>query len=191
MVRIWLLLIGSMLLCGLAEPALADMYKYVDDSGAVCITNSLASVPKKFRSSMTVVKEESAAPKKLLPEVEKRTSDPLPQARIESRPAEAERVVPPVDNRPKYLRTALIIGGIIAAYFLLGRLCGSLGAPRVGTLLFVLLMLVGGVYLYGLYVKELRAVFASLRKDATNIKANVETREKKTDQMMKQLQEKE
>lgn len=189
--RIWLLLIGAVLLCGFAEPVLADMYKYVDESGSVCITNSLAAVPKKYRSSMTVVKEESAAPKKLLPEVEKRTSDPLPQARNESRPAEAERVVPPVDNRPKYLRTALIVGGVIVAYFLLGRLCGSLGVPRVGTLLFLLLILVGGVYLYGLYVKELHAVFGSLRKDAIKIKTNVETREKKTDHMMKQLQDKE
>lgn len=181
----------ALLCCCLVDRAGADMYKYVDDSGAVYITNSLASVPKRFRASMTVVKEEQAAPQKLLPAVQKRSSDPLPQAQSDSQPVVQAEAAPAPDNRQKYLRSALIVGGIIAAYFLLGRLGGALGSPRVGTLLFLLLLLVGGVYLYGLYVRELHGVFGKLRKDAVNIKKNVETREQKTDQLLKQISDKE
>lgn len=182
---VFLLIIFALPLC------YADMYRYTDDSGSVCITNSLESVPKKYRKAMTVVKEESASPKKLLPEVQKRTTDPLPQAGAHQSAIQEETSLQPVDNRPKYIRTALVVAAVVASFFLLGWIGRAIGAPRTGTLLFLLFTLVGGVYLYRLYVKELHTVFSSLRKDAINIKKNVETREQKTDQIMKKATESE
>ena len=77
----------------------------------------------------------------------------------------------------------------MAGYFLLTRLAGSLGFPRIGTVIFLGVLLVGGVYLYGMYINEMRTVFDNLRNDAQIIKKNVETREQKTDQMLKKLPE--
>lgn len=183
------ILVISILLCPLSQAA-ADIYKYTDDSGSVCMTNTLNSVPKKYRSSMTVIKEESPAQKTLLPQVQKRNSDPLPYVAPQAQQAvEQEVKSDPVQNRQKYVRTGLIVAGIIAGYFLLTRLMGTLGFPRIGTLLFLALALVGGVYLYGLYIKEMKEVFGTLRKDAHNIKKNVESRESKTEQMLKKLPE--
>ena len=79
----------------------------------------------------------------------------------------------------------------MAAFFVFSRLGGAVGFPRVGSLMFIVFVLVGGVYLYGLYVDELRTVFGSLSKDALKIKSNVESRENKTDQQLKQQTEKE
>lgn len=167
----------------------SDMYSYTDDSGAVCMTNSLESVPKKYRNSMTVTREVVPAQKKLLPEVQKRSSDPAPYVAPAVKAEPAVAATAPVDNRPRYVRTALVVAGIIAAYLVFSNLAGSLGFPRVGVLLSLGALLLGGVYLYGLYVNELRSVFGSLRKDAVNIRKNVETRELKTDQMLKKIDE--
>lgn len=173
--------------------ALADIYKYTDDSGSVCITNTLQNVPKKFRSSMSVVKEDAPVQKKLLPEVQKRTTDPVPsvQPAIHQKEQQNHAVPVPPDNRQKYINTALVIAGLVAVYFVLGKIFEYIGFQKVGIALFLLTVLLGGVYLYGLYIQEMSAIFGALRKDAHGIKKNVETRDLKTDQMLKQLDEKE
>ena len=171
--------------------AFADLYKYVDANGVVCMTNALESVPKRYRTSLTVVKEDQPAPKKLLPEVQKINSDPLPQPAAESRQTLQNTAPTATGDNSRYLHTGLIISSVVVAYFLLGRLAAALGTPRVGTILFLLLVLGGGIYLYGLYINEMRVMFSSLRKDAMNIRRNVETREKKSDDLLKQLPEKE
>src|SRR6266567_2089632 len=48
---------------GLSGVACADYYKYTDGSGAVCITNSLGTVPSKYRATMKVIREETLAKK--------------------------------------------------------------------------------------------------------------------------------
>jgi hypothetical protein len=140
---------------------------------------------------MKVIKENAPARNKLLPEVEKRSSDPAPYVAPVAQEIVKESQPVAVNNREKYIRTALIVAGIIAGYFILTRLSGSLGFPRVGTLLFLLITLTGGVYLYGMYINEMRATFSNMSKDAKNIKKNVETREVKTDQLLKQQPESE
>lgn len=185
--------IQLVMLLGLIGPCHADMYKYHDESGAVCITNSLDAVPKKFRKGMTVVKEDQPKQEKLLAPLpanvpaQKREGDP--QVQKSEQQAAASAAVAQSMSRAKYVRTALIIVAMIGACFVMGRLTSSLGAPRMGTVLFLTVVLTGGVYLYGMYVQELRTVFNGLRKDALNVKRNVETREHKTESMLKEIQE--
>jgi hypothetical protein len=168
------------------------MYKYVDDSGLACMTNSLQSVPKKYRTRMTVVKEESNAPKKLLPEVQITDRDPLPATTVtERRQQQPDTVKTPPGNSSRYMRTALLVGVMAAGYFLLTRVAGAMNAPKVGTLLFLGLVLFCGVYLYGLYINEISSVFGMMRRDALNIKRNVETRDQKSEQLLKQMHDKE
>ena len=142
---------------------------------------------------MSVVKDEVPVQKKLLPEVERRTTDPTPTVQAVT-PQIGEKSNPlPLSsgNRKKYINTAVVIVGLFAVYFILGRIFHIIGFRKAGTALFLLLVLTGGVLLYGMYVQELRAVFGTLRKDANNIKKNVETRDLKTDQMLKQIEVKE
>ncbi len=173
----------------------ADIYKYTDDTGSVCITNSLEKVPKRFRSSMTVVKEDvlqQSQQKKMLPEAQKRTTDPVSAPQGAQVQTEPQNEVQPLNNdsRKKFINTAAIIAGLVAIYFILGKISEYIGFQRVGTVLFLMIVLTGGVYLYGMYIKELSAVYASLRKDAQGVRQNVETRDLKTDQMLKQLEDK-
>lgn len=186
-----IILYGSFLLLSLlvAAPAHADMYKYQDETGAVSITNDLNSVPKKYRRGMTVVREESATPQKLLPPVQPkaedltRTQGTTPQ--IEQKSAE----VSPTANRARFIKTGIVIIGMLLACISLLKLAASLGYPGVGKVLFLTVILLGGVYLYGIYVKELEAAYAGLKTNALNIKSNVETREQKTDRLLKDAPE--
>lgn len=189
----------KVLLCFIAtlditSAAYADIYKYTDDSNAVCITNNLDSVPKKFRSSVKVIREDVLpVQQKLLPEVQQRTTDPPPaktQLLSQSEPQKENHPVA-AETREKYLNTGLVLAGIVGGYFLLSRLSGSLGFPKIGVIAFLFLVLIGGVYLYNLYLKEMSAAFSDLRKDALGMKKNVETRENKTEQMLNKLPESE
>lgn len=168
----------------------ADIFKYTDDSNAVCITNNLDSVPKKFRSSVKITKEDVLpSQQKLLPEVQQRTTDPPPastQLQPQSEPQKESRDMS-AEARKKYMKTGLVLTGIVAGYFILTWLTGSLGFPRIGMSAFLLIVLAGGVYLYNLYIKEMSATFSNLRKDALGMKKNIETRENKTEQMLNKL----
>ncbi len=182
--------------CCFISPGHADIYKYQDESGAICITNSLDAVPKKFRKGMTVVKEEVPKQEKLLAPVPSRPPAQAGQgdARVTRASDQVQQSAPPQvavqkANRPKYVRTAVIIAGMLCACVIMGRLTSSLGVPHLGTVLFLAIVLSGGVYLYGMYVQELRTVFNGLRTDALKIKKNVETREHKTDYMLKEMPE--
>lgn len=172
--------------------AYADMYKYVDDTGSVVITNSIESVPKKYRTSMKVIKEEiPLSQQKLLPEVQKRKTDPTPSTQSVQTQRELQKESQGItaDSREKYINTGFVLAAIIVGYFIMTRLTGSLGFPRMGMIAFLLLVLTGGVYLYNLYIKEMSATFSKLRKDALGMKMNVETRESKTEQMLNKLPE--
>ncbi len=173
--------------------AYADIYKYTDETGSVCITNSLEKVPKKFRSAMTVVREDAQAEKKMLPATQKRTAGPAPALQSVQPQPELQSVAQPVsnDSRKKYITTAALIAGLVAVYFILGKITEYIDFQRVGTVLFLLVVLTGGVYLYGMYIEEMRATFDTLRKNAQGVKKNVETRDLKTEQMLNQLEEKE
>ena len=179
-------------LLGIVSPVGADMYKYVDDAGSVTITNNIDSVPKKYRASMKVVKEETPlSQQKLLPEIQKRKIDPTPsfqtaqpQSQLQKESSETT-----ADKREQYINTGLVIAGLIAGYFILIRLTGSLGFPGTGMVAFVLLVLTSGAYLYKLYIQEMSATFTNLHKDAIGMKKNVETRENKTEQMLKKMPE--
>lgn len=178
--------------CYILSNAYADIFTYINNSHVVCITNNLDSVPKEFRSSVKVTKEEvSPEQQKLLPEVQQRTTDP-PPANHQLQPlcdqrSENHHVAP--ENRVKYINTALVFAGIVGSYFLLSHLAGSLGFPRIGMIAFLLLVLTGGVYLYNLYLQEMSSAFRNLRKYALGMKKNVEARKNKTEQMLKKLPE--
>lgn len=167
------------------------MYKYTDDSGTVCLTNNLESVPKKFRSKMAIIKEDVPKPAKPPPEAQKRERYADPGSAVTNEQASSEIKKTALEDKSRYIRTALIVVGVIAGFFILRWLGNTLGFPGVGTLLFLLVTLLGGIYLYRMYVSELSNVFGTLKKDAMNIRKNVETREQKTDQLLKQQVEKE
>lgn len=167
------------------------MYKYTDDKGVVCMTNSLESVPKKFRSKMTIIKDDVPKPAKHMPEAQNLDRDPEPVAEVRSEQSSGKAKQQAFAVKSRYIHTALVVVGVIAGFFILRWLGNTLGLPGVGKILFLLVILLGGVYLYRLYIAELNTVFGSMKKDATNIRKNVETREQKTDQLMKQQIEKE
>jgi len=183
------ILYGSYLLLSLiiTDFSHADMYKYQDETGAISITNTLEAVPKKYRRGMTVVREESAAPQKLLPPVqvkaEKQEQVPVPQFEQKSLQVQAAA------NRDRFIKTGIVVVGMLLACIALLKLATTLGCPGVGKVLFLTVVLLGGVYLYGIYVKELEAAYTGLKTNAMNIKSNVETREQKTDRLLKDMPE--
>lgn len=136
---------------------------------------------------MKVTKEEVA--QKMLQPVEKIDKDPVTTETMGRESVDDGQGIPfriAVRKHDTWQIIAVIVGFCIACY-LVKRLTGALGAPRVGSLIILLALLLGGVYMYGRYVEEMRAVFGALRKDAMKIKQNIESRDKKSGEVF-QLQ---
>lgn len=53
-----MLLLISLIASAFATEGLADLYRYTDRDGVVCMTNSLEKVPQRYRSSVKVIREE-------------------------------------------------------------------------------------------------------------------------------------
>lgn len=185
---LWFVIVTVLLL---AESTFADIYKYTDDTGSVCMTNRLESVPKRYRSKMTVLKEESPKVEKVLPEMPKNDTVQTGNTAVKDSQEQDAVSKGQVDNKSRYIRTALTVAVIFSSFYVLRWFGNISGIRGVGTALFLLTIAVGGVYLYRMYIIELSAVFATLRNDVMNIKKNVETRENKTDQMLKLKEENE
>lgn len=175
-----------LLIIAAAPSVLADMYRYQDESGSVCMTNNLDSVPRKFRKGMTIVRDEAPGQSKLLPSAGKQQETKQLE---DVAPLSTPTPVSPGTNRERFIRTGLVVVAVVILCFVISRIAAAVSLQKIGTLLVLLLLLVGGVYLYGLYIQELRTVFDKLRGNALNIKKNVETRENKTDDLLKKIGE--
>lgn len=153
----------------------ADIYTYMDDSGTVCMTNSLGAVPKKFRKSMRVVKEERPKTQKQPQAVGNSVPQAAPPEADASQPASVT-----MHKQDKYKKTGFVVGGFILLWYLLTKLPQGVGYQRTASVLLLFGALLSSVYLYRLYVEQMTAVYHELRTNALNIKKNVETREQKT-----------
>ena len=160
---------------------LADIYKYIDRSGTVVMTNKLESVPRQYLGKVTVIKE-----------------TPAPRASSVESPATSSPAAPSLEpqegggenpgNWRKYLVPSGILIGLAGIVLLLCRIIGSMGGRSAGKIILLVIVIVIGIYGYQRYISHMSEVFAKLKIDAQNIKKNVESRAEKTNNSLKQLQ---
>jgi hypothetical protein len=175
---LFLLVLAGLLL---PSPAVAEVYKYVNKDGVVSYTDSLQAVPEKYRKTATVVKDLREKEEKPAGQVTggtasgTRKQEPQPQASTPVKEQLEQRVH---DIREKgYWKPVVVILGLIAVFFLMGKASDVLGHKGLWTVLriFVVLGLMG-YFLYA-YTNEMAGVYNTLREQVDSLKSKVDKRQ--------------
>lgn len=170
--------IPALLLCLLCfsfftAVAFADFYKYTDGKGAVVMTNKLESVPAKFRSSMTVIKEEpkktlEGAPQSAQPsEAEMQSAAPAPAPVPEGKFAE-------LSARYAWFKPLVYLAVCFVLFYCLTFVTRRLPSRLLGKVIYVAFSLAAFTFLYKTYMSGMVERSQRLMEDASKVvkKAN-------------------
>lgn len=175
-----------LLLTGISVHA-GDMYKYTDRKGTVVITDRYDSIPDRYRNRVTVIKETRPAPLK----ESSSSGPPGATARQEAELSPSEHKPSGDDGWLKRYQVPLgLVAVVLSAFFVIRKIVAITGHRKLGALVFVVISVGISIYFYRLYVDKLSGTFVDLKKDALNIKNNVETREQMTDRALQQMPDK-
>ncbi|HJV66745.1 MAG TPA: DUF4124 domain-containing protein [Geomonas sp.] len=156
--------------------ALADYYTYTDGNGVINMTNRIDAVPKKYRSSMKVVKEE---PKKLSPDRQLEQPEP---ARDEAASAAAPAPAPQstfeaLCDRFVWLRPLSYLAGILALFLVVLKITSVIPSPLVSRLIYVVFALGVFGFLYQAYLGNVMQQTRKAMDDAKSIVEKSKTRQ--------------
>jgi len=183
------------------KPGSADFYKYTDKTGMMQMTNDLEAVPKEYRAKAIVIKEEIKKPDApgatALPALPAQSAEELNiemsnylKAQEQKR-AVAQQLAPEAEKKPtsweivqKYVISVLVVFAFLSLFIYMGKLCEVLRVRQFASVLRLLMFSMLIVYVYQLGVQRMTATFVGLKKDALAIKANIEGRENRTDQIL-------
>ena len=131
------------------RPARADYYKYTDDKGAVCITNTLDSVPPRYRKRMQVIRDETLSAKDTLKP--KAPAPEQPQAAEEPATRPTQAVQPEtrfgrLSARYPWVKPLVFLGAFMACFLLVVKLAAIIPSPLIARLIYLAFFL--GIFLF-------------------------------------------
>jgi hypothetical protein len=153
----------------------ADYYRYTDGTGTVCMTNTLDSVPRKYRASMKVIKED------VLDRKDKANRGLLPKAAPAPSPAPQETASAPQVNGPAaapvekasaldrftggtpWKKAALIVVGIVVLFLIVKKLTDLLPSAQLARVICIAFFLGTFVFLYKAYADHLTNSFTTIK----------------------------
>lgn len=163
-------LVSLMGVGGLSGAACADYYKYTDGSGVVCITNSLGTVPPKYRATMKVIREETLAKKDKGARTEApREASVAPEAAPQ---AEAPNNAPSEEPasfsgrlfaRFPWSRPLCIVFAILMAFFLVRKLSSHISSALLSKVIYLAFFLGIFVFAYKAYAEHVTASYFSIK----------------------------
>gem|GEM_PF-3637895 len=175
-VQVMLMTLVGIVACAVLPGAtLADLYKYKDASGTLCITDRLDSVPVKFRGSVQVVKDD--APKAGV----KREAEQAPAASEEPQPPPVQPQPPAPGNRfeelsAKYVwfKPLAMVGALVVGLLIAGRVARLLPTRQFGRLFSLVVFLGIIVWAYKCYMDQMVANYLSVKEKVVTMfkKAN-------------------
>lgn len=150
------------LLPSFLQTAHADYYKYTDKSGAVCITNNLASVPARYRSTMKVIREETLAKKDKATRLEtprEPSAAPAiagsPQEKADVTPSEPLSTFGRLSARFPWFKPALFVSGAILLFLIVRKLADALPSALLAKVIYLAFFLGAFVFVYKSYADHL------------------------------------
>lgn len=172
-------IIFALILLLLPQLVVADYYKYTDSSGSVNITNNLQSVPKKYRSTMKVIKEESlnkreTAPKQT-PQASPAVQDAAPQKTAEEPPAKPKTRFEELSGRYPWMKALLIIGALLCSFLAVIKLTSFLPSRMLAKLVCLVFFLGIFVFTYKAYADYMVKSYIDIKERVINMfkKSNV------------------
>lgn len=133
----------------------ADYYKYTDRGGAVNLTNKLAAVPAKYRSTMKVIKEDTPAKKAPAAQPESAGEEsvtPVGAAVAAPAPVPQGRFAK-LSARFVWFKPLLYLGLILAIFVAVTKLTAWLPSPLLSKVIYLAFFLGVFVILYKAYVE--------------------------------------
>lgn len=150
-----------------AVPVHADFYKYTDNTGAVCISNTLDAVPKQYRSTMKIVRDDSLEKKD--PGARRASAAAAPVSSVQTQQAapllpssgslpsapQQKELAPDTPSRApggapasQPWRLPLMYGGaIVVIFFIIRKLAASLPSQLLTRVIYLAFFL--GVFVFG------------------------------------------
>lgn len=164
------LFFASLLLLEGNRPANADYYRYTDKTGTVCMTNTLDSVPHKYRATMKVIREETLAKKDRRTRIES-PHDAPPQPAAGVAPEEKKDVTPPeqaspltrLASAPPWEKAALIACVIACLFLIVRKLTNLLPSALLAKVVCLAFFLGTFVFLYKTYTDHLTNSFFTIK----------------------------
>jgi len=189
--------------------ATADFYKYVDDSGTENVTNDFSSIPEKYRSGMTVIKDSDlkkkhgtadrqpdGLDKKRRPGGNLQTgAQPAPATKLPLN-IKSEQVAdnpasqqPPgwFDRQLPILKLAATLAFFITAAIFAGKLSSAFLPRTLGLVIKIALFVGVIVYVFNGYAKKISDTFATLKSESDVVQKAVD---KRSEQIEKQTVDK-
>ena len=167
---IMLLALLTLLLASGAHTAQADYYKYTDKDGTPCISNDINSVPKQYRASMKVIREETEVKKEKATKPQTVNSPPPVSAVPETaKPVVKEEPAAPQSPYGKYsarfpwLTPIFLVGAAVILFIVVGKVAELMPSPMLAKIIYLTFFL--GVFVFGYksYAEHLLANYTSIK----------------------------
>ena len=177
----------------LVHNSLAVVYKYVDKNGTESFTNSLDSVPEKYRKTAVIIKEKRGREPKepAVPSPENKPEN-KPDNKLENKPgnkdessAEQEgKISKIIRSAEEFVATGLFQTGAAVIVFLIlfifaGKIGSLLGFKDIGSIFRILLVLLLLVFLYSIYSREVVDTFTTIKQEVRSIKKQSNEKDEK------------
>lgn len=192
-ITLFLVVLAGLTNVFLVHNSLAVVYKYVDKNGTESFTNSLDSVPEKYRKTAVIIKEkrgrEPKGPEAPTPE---NKPENRPDNKLENKPgnkgegaAEQEgNISKIIRSAEEFVATGLFQAGAAVIVFLVlfifaGKIGSLLGFKDIGSIFRILLVLLLLVYLYSVYSKEVVNSFTTIKQEVRGIKKQSNEKDEK------------
>ena len=156
---------------GLGRHAFADYYKYTDGSGAVCITNNLGTVPRKYRATMKVIREEALDKKDKgaqikAPREASEAPEASPQAEMPNHalPEEPTSFNGRMFARFPWSRPLVAVLATLAAFLLVRKLSSHLSSSLLAKVIYLAFFLGVSVFAFKAYAEHVTNSYFSIKK---------------------------
>lgn len=172
------------LLCGVGStsPACADYYRYTDASGAVNMTNKLDAVPKRYRSHVEVIKDDTptkrdaggAIKQQAAPEEE---PAPAPQAAAPAPASVPEGRFAELCARFVWLKPLLYVIGVFAGFLVVVKAAAAVPSALLSRLIYLAFFIGVFTFVYKAYVEHVVNDSIAVKEKAVNMMKKANQRE--------------
>jgi hypothetical protein len=174
-----LLCLVTLAILATVPEALADYYKYTDSRGVISITNKLASVPAKYRSTMKVVREapptkKDAGAGNQLSQPEAVQEEPAAsmQESVEAPAAAPAGKFAELSARFAWFKPLVYLGVIVLLFVAITKLTTVIPSPLLAKLIYLGFFMGVFVFIYKAYVEHVADTSRNIKEKAVSIIKN-------------------
>lgn len=176
----WVGVIATFVITMEVSNVVADIYKYTDKSGVVNMTNDINAVPKRYRSSMKVIKEEAKPQQHTTVLMEGNTqlnysSGEQPANESDAAVEEPSSYIGILFSKFGWLKPLVIILCMMGSFAVIGKIASMVSSPQLSKIIYTAYFLGIFVFMYTMYAKHVVNSYFTVKDKAVEMlkKSNV------------------